>query len=164
MAEFEEIFLNRWSTREDTDMLYDMKEEETYKQEKELPRDCIEGDKDLIEEREHEEVSHEDEVMMYAPPLDEVIQASIPPTKKEQNVVSYFPFQVFDDALSYDSEGEEIKEPLDVLDPSCHNKGNDVISNIDEFIHVGRCKLDVICYDGDPIYGIEGHFQLFPLR
>jgi hypothetical protein len=36
-------------------------------------------------------------------------------------------------------------------------KDNDVIDNIDEFIHVGRCKWDVICYDGDPIYDIEGH-------
>jgi hypothetical protein len=39
-----------------------------------------------------------------------------------------------------------------------------VIENIDEFIHVGRRKWDVICHDGDPIYDIEGHFQLFPLQ
>jgi hypothetical protein len=59
-----------------------------------------------------------------------------------------------------------LEEPLDVLDPSCYNKGNDVIENIDEFIHVGRHKWDVICFglDGDPIYDIEGHFQLFPLE
>jgi hypothetical protein len=37
-----------------------------------------------------------------------------------------------------------------------------VIENIDEFIHVGGRKWDVIFYDGDPIYDIEGHFQLFP--
>jgi hypothetical protein len=50
-----------------------------------------------------------------------------------------------------------LEKPFDVLDPSCYD-------NIDEFIHVGRCKWDVIGHDGDPIYDIEGHFQLFPLQ
>jgi hypothetical protein len=66
--------------------------------------------------------------------------------------------------LFYDSKGEEIEEPLDVLGPSCSDKGNDVIYNIDEFIHVGRCKWDVIGHNGDPIYDVEGHFQLLPLQ
>jgi hypothetical protein len=80
-------------------------------------------------------------------------------------MVSYFPFQVFDDALFHDSENEEVlEEPLDALDPSCYNKDDDVVDNIDEFIHVGRCKWDVIGHDEDPIYDIEGHFQLFPLQ
>jgi hypothetical protein len=59
-----------------------------------------------------------------------------------------------------------LEEPLDALDPSCYNKGDDVIENIDDFIHVGRHKWDVICsgLNGDPIYDIEGHFQLFPLE
>jgi ABC-type transporter Mla maintaining outer membrane lipid asymmetry ATPase subunit MlaF len=57
-----------------------------------------------------------------------------------------------------------LEEPLDALDPSCYDKGDDVIDNIDEFIHVGRHKWDVIGHDGDPIYDIEGHFQLFPLQ
>jgi hypothetical protein len=69
-------------------------------------------------------VSHEDEVLV-SPPFDEVIQASTPPTQEEENVVSHFPFQVFDDALFYDSEGEEIEEPLDVLNPSCYNESNE---------------------------------------
>jgi hypothetical protein len=104
-------------------------------------------------------------VLVSTPPFDEVIQASIPPTHEEENVVSHFPFQDFDDALFYDSKSEEVlEEPLDALDPSCYNKGDDVIDNIDEFIHVGRCKWDVIGHDGDPIYDIEGHFQLFPLQ
>ena len=47
--------------------------------------------------------------------------------------------------------------------PSCYDKGND-IDNIDEFIHVWKCKWDEIGYDGDPIYDIEGHFQMFPLQ
>jgi hypothetical protein len=39
-----------------------------------------------------------------------------------------------------------------------------MVDNIDEFIHVGKRKWDVIGYDGDPIYDIEGHFQMFPLQ
>jgi hypothetical protein len=37
-----------------------------------------------------------------------------------------------------------------------------VVDNIDEFIHVGERKWDVIGYDGDSIYDIEGHFQMLP--
>jgi hypothetical protein len=64
------------------------------REEQELSHDSTEDNKDLIEEREPEEVSHEDEVMVFAPPFDEVIQASIPPAQEEENVVSHFPFQV----------------------------------------------------------------------
>jgi hypothetical protein len=32
------------------------------------------------------------------------------------------------------------EEPLDVLNPSCYDKGNDMVGNIDESIHVGRHK------------------------
>jgi hypothetical protein len=39
-----------------------------------------------------------------------------------------------------------------------------VVDNIDEFIHFGKCKWHLIGYDGDPIYDIEGHFQMFPLQ
>jgi hypothetical protein len=37
-----------------------------------------------------------------------------------------------------------------------------LIENTDEFIHVGGRKWDANCYNGDPIYDIEDHFQLFP--
>jgi hypothetical protein len=56
-----------------------------------------------------------------------------------------------------------LEDPLDVLNPSCYDKANDMVDNIDELIHVGKYKWDVIGYDGDPIYDIEGHLQLFPL-
>jgi hypothetical protein len=80
-------------------------------------------------------------------------------------MVSYFPFQVFDDALFYDLEFEEVsKEPLDLLSPSCYDKDDDFGDNIDEFIHVGKHKWDVIGYDGDPIYDLEGHFEKLPLQ
>jgi hypothetical protein len=39
-----------------------------------------------------------------------------------------------------------------------------MVDNIDEFIHVGRHKGDVISSDKDPIYDIEGHFEMFPLQ
>jgi hypothetical protein len=79
--------------------------------------------------------------------------------------VSYYPFQDFEDALFCDLESEELlEEPLNALIPSCYDEGNDMVNNIYEFIHVGRCKWDVIGYDGDPIYDIEGHFKMFPLQ
>jgi hypothetical protein len=75
--------------------------------------------------------------------------------------VSYFPFQIFNDSLPYDVES---KEMLDVLTPSCYDEDEDFVDNIDEFIHVGKRKWDVIGYDGDPIYDIEGHSQKLPLH
>ena len=57
-----------------------------------------------------------------------------------------------------------LEEPLDVLSPSCCDKGDNFVDNIDEFIHVGKRNWDVIGYDGDPIYDIEGHFQKLPLK
>jgi hypothetical protein len=58
----------------------------------------------------------------------------------------------------------ESKEVLDVLTPSCYDENEDFVDNIDEFIHVGKRKWDVIGYDGDPIYDIEDHFQKLPLQ
>jgi hypothetical protein len=79
-------------------------------------------------------------------------------------MVSYFPFQESNDALFYDMESEEVLEdPSDVLIPSCYDKYDDFVDNIDEFIHVRKHKWDVISYDWDPIYDIEGHFENFPL-
>jgi hypothetical protein len=55
-----------------------------------------------------------------------------------------------------------LEEPLDALDHSCYNKSDDVIENIDEFIHVGRHKWDVTWYgfNGDPIYDIQRFFSI----
>jgi hypothetical protein len=75
--------------------------------------------------------------------------------------VSYFPFQIFNDSLSYDVESKEV---LDVLTPSCYDENEDLVDNIDEFIHVGKRKWDMIGYDGDPIYDIEGDSQKLPLH
>jgi hypothetical protein len=98
-------------------------------------------------------------------PFDEVIQSIDAPAQQEINTVSYFPFQDFNDALFYDLEREEVsEEPLDVLSPSCYDKGDDCVDNIDEFIHVGKCNWDVIGYDEDHVYDMEGHFQMLPLQ
>jgi len=48
-----------------------------------------------------EEASHEDEVVISSPPFDETIQAFLPPTQQKVNMVSYFPFKYFDDALFF---------------------------------------------------------------
>ena len=48
--------------------------------------------------------------------------------------------------------------------PTCCDTNSDTVDNIDEFIHVGRCRWDVVGYDVDPIYDIESHFQMLPLQ
>jgi hypothetical protein len=54
---------------------------------------------------------------MCAPPFYEAIPNPFSPTQEEEDEVSHFLFQVFDDTLFYDSEGEEEREPLDELNP-----------------------------------------------
>jgi hypothetical protein len=91
-------------------------------------------------------------------PFDQVIQDFDSPAQQEVNTVSYFTFQAFDIALFYDLESEEVLEvPLDELNSSCYDKGSDMVDNIDEFIHVGRHKWDVIGSDEDSIYDREGY-------
>jgi hypothetical protein len=103
------------------------------------------------------EMSLGDDVMDVIP-FDEVIQAFDAPAQQEVNTVSYFVFQDFDDALFYDLESEEVlEEPLGTLNPSCYDKGSDMVDNIDESIHVGRRKWDVIGSDENPIYDMEGY-------
>jgi hypothetical protein len=91
-------------------------------------------------------------------PLDEVIQILEAPAQEGLSKVSYFPFQIFNDSLSYDAESREV---LDVLNPPCYDTDTDIV-DIDEFIHVGRRKWDVVGFDIDPIYDIENHSQLLP--
>jgi hypothetical protein len=80
-------------------------------------------------------------------------------------VASCFPFQIFDDGLYHDLENKEVlEEPLDALIPACYNKYDDLVDYIDEFIHVGIHKRDVIGHNEDLIYDIEGHIQLLPLQ
>jgi hypothetical protein len=81
------------------------------------------------------------------------------PTQEGESKVSYFPFQFFNDSLSYDVESEEVS---DVLTPSCYDEDNEFVENFDEFIHVRKRRWDMIGYDADPMYDIDGPFQKFP--
>jgi hypothetical protein len=85
--------------------------------------------------------SHEDEELMLSLSFDEVIQVFDNPAQQEVNTVSYLPFQYFKDALFCDLESKEwLEDPLDVLSPSCYDKVNDMVDNIDDFIHIGKHK------------------------
>jgi hypothetical protein len=85
---------------------------------------------------------HEDKELMLSFLFEEVIQIFDVPAQEEMNTVSCFPFQDFEDVLLCDLESEEVLEdPLDVLNPSCYDKGNNMVDNIDEFIHVGKHKM-----------------------
>ena len=60
-----------------------------------------------------------------------------------------------------------LEDPLDVIDLFYNN----VVENINVFIHFGRNGWDVYFFgfDGDPIYDIKGNFQIrntkvFPLE
>jgi hypothetical protein len=89
---------------------------QSHDEEKEFTHDSIK--EDLVEGQEPEEC----EILICASPSDEAIQGPIPPAQDEENEVNHFPFQVFDDALFYDLEGEEVLEdPLDVLNPSFYD-------------------------------------------
>jgi hypothetical protein len=91
-------------------------------------------------------------------PLAEVIQILEAPTQEGLSKVSYFPFQIFNDSLSYDAERREV---LDALNPPCYDTNTDIV-DIDKFIHVGRRRWDVVGSDIDPIYDTENNSQLFP--
>jgi hypothetical protein len=46
---------------------------------------------------------------------------------------------------------------LDALNTPCYDKVSNMVDNIDDFIHVGRRKWDVIGSDEDLIYDMEGY-------
>jgi hypothetical protein len=105
---------------------------------------------------EDEGAFHEDETMMHV----EDTQVLKAPAQEE--IVSFPPLQDFDDFLLYDLGNEqEMNGPLNVLNPPCYDIDTDIV-DFDEFIHVGRCKWDVVGFDMDPIYDIENHFQVLP--
>ena len=79
---------------------------QSHEEEQEFIHASTEDNEDMVEEREPEDIKHDDEVLMCAPPSDEAIHEPIPPAQEEEDEVSHFPFQVFDDTLFCDSEGE----------------------------------------------------------
>jgi hypothetical protein len=107
-------------------------------------------------EIEYKEAVHEDETMTYA---ENIKLLKVP---AQQETTSYPPALVFDDALPCD-EKEEEDEFSNLSNPACYDTDSDTVDNIDEFIHVGRRRWDIVGYDLDPIYDTESHLQLFPL-
>jgi hypothetical protein len=103
------------------------------------------------------EAVHEDETMTHA---ENIELLEVP---AQQETVSYPPPLVFDNALPCD-EVEEEDEFSNVSNPACYDTDSDTVDNIDEFIHVGRRRWDIVGYDLDPIYDTESHFQLLPLQ
>jgi hypothetical protein len=101
---------------------------QSHEEEQEFTHASTEDNEELVEERGPEDIKHDDEVLMCAPPSDEAIRDPIPPAQKEEDEVSHFPFQVFDDTLFYDSKGEEERESLNKLDP-LYYEAKDVVEN-----------------------------------
>jgi hypothetical protein len=93
-------------------------EEEQY-----FSHDSIECNKDL-----NKEVTYEDEAL-FAPSSDESPRSYLS-AQHEENEASHFPFQVYDDTLFYDSEGEDIKEHLEELGPSFPYEGEKMIKEM----------------------------------
>jgi hypothetical protein len=58
------------------------------------------------------------DVSTCAPPY-EVIHQPFPPTQQEENEVSFFPFQDFDNTMFHDSESEGEVESLNEVDIPC---------------------------------------------
>jgi hypothetical protein len=100
--------------------------------------DSIECSKDLIKE-----VSYEDEALVSTPSSDEALQDHISRAQDKENEVNHFPFTVFYDTLIYDSEGEEVKEPLEELGPSFYYEGEKMIKETS----LGYDVLDALPFD-----------------
>jgi hypothetical protein len=130
-------------------MILDSKEEEEMEASDEVEVPCCE-----IEDK---EAVHEDEIMTH----NEDTRVLEVPAQEE--TVSYPPILNFDDALPCD-EKEEDDEFLSLTNPACYDTDSDIVDNIDEFIHVGRRRWDVVGYDLEPIYDTESHLQLLPLQ
>jgi hypothetical protein len=115
----------------------------------------------LLDSKEEEEMEasdemeavHEDEETTHA---ENTRVLEIP---AQEETVSYPPLINFDDALPCDEKEEEDESS----NPACYDTDTD-IADLDEFIHVGRRRWDVIGYDLDPIYDTESHLQLLPLQ
>ena len=112
-------------------------------EEQDFSHDSIEYNKDLTKE-----VSYEDEALVFAPLSDEALQYPISPAQDKYNEVNHFPFQDFDDTLFYDSKGEEVKESLDELYPSCCDEGNDMIeeSSHEDEVLISSPRFDEVIH------------------
>jgi hypothetical protein len=56
---------------------------QSHEEEKKINHSSTKDNEDMVEEREPEDIKHDDEVLMCAPPSDESIQDPIPPAQEE---------------------------------------------------------------------------------
>jgi hypothetical protein len=91
-------------------------------------------DEDMVEEMEPKQ---NDEVSTCAPPSDEAIHEPFPPAQQQDDEVSCFPFQDFDDTLFHDSESEGEMESLNEVDlPCCTIEYEGAIHEDETMMHV----------------------------
>jgi hypothetical protein len=106
-----------------------------------------------------EEAVHEDETIIH------VENAKVLEAPAQEETVSCPPPLDFDNALLYDEGNKEEKnESSNDSNPACYDTDNDIVDNIDEFIPAGRRRWNIVGYDLDPIYDIDGPFQRLPLH
>ena len=122
----------------------------------------------LIDSKEEEEMEASDEIEVpcYAIEDEETTHAEntrVLEVPAQEETVSCPPLIIFYDALPC-NEKEEEDESSNLANPACYDTDADIVDNIDEFIHVGRRRWDVVGYDLDPIYDTESYLQLFPLQ
>jgi hypothetical protein len=103
-----------------------------------------------------EEAVHEDEKVTHA---ENTRVLEVP---AQEETVSCPPPLVFNDVLLYDEGNKEEANESSTL--ACYDTDSDTVDNIDEFIHVGRRRWDIVGYDLGPIFDTESHFQVFPLQ
>jgi hypothetical protein len=92
---------------------------QSHKEEQRITHSSAENNEDVVEELEPEDIKHDDEVLMCPPPSDEAIQSPIFPAQEEEDEVSHFPFQDFDNTLFHDSKSEGEMESSGKVDPPC---------------------------------------------
>jgi hypothetical protein len=67
---------------------------QSHEEGQEFNHTSTEDNEDMVEEREPEDIKHDDEVLMCGPPSDEAIHELISPAQEEKDEVSHFPFPV----------------------------------------------------------------------
>jgi hypothetical protein len=118
----------------------------------------------LLDSKEEEEMEASDEIEVPCCAIEDEETTHAENTRvlevpAQEETVSYPPLIIFDDALPCNEKEEEEESSK----PACYDTDTD-IADLDEFIHVGRRRWDVIGYDLDPIYDTESHLQLLPLQ
>jgi hypothetical protein len=102
---------------------------------------------EVLEEHIHEESCQEDlddedldetSVSIFSLDEGEVIHPCLPPAHEDKKIIGF------------NDTDDLVEDPSDVVD-----------QHIDDFIHVGRRRWDVVCFtfDKDPIYDVEGSSQ-----